>query len=39
MSVAKNIEIISSSKTGFDDAIRTGIERASQTIDNIRERG
>ncbi|MBX3243041.1 MAG: dodecin domain-containing protein [Acidobacteria bacterium] len=36
MSVAKNIEIISSSKTGFDDAITTGIERASQTIDNIR---
>lgn len=36
MSVAKNIEITSSSKTGFEDAINTGIERASRTIDNIK---
>ncbi len=36
MSVAKNIEIISSSSTSFDDAISTGIERASRTIDNIK---
>lgn len=36
MSVAKNIEITSTSKTGFDDAIKKGIERASKTISNIR---
>lgn len=36
MSVAKNIEITSTSKVGFEDAIRKGIERASQTIDNVR---
>ena len=36
MSVAKNIEITSTSTTGFEDAIKTGIERASKTVDNIR---
>ncbi len=36
MSVAKNIEITSTSTTSFEDAIKTGIERASKTIDNIR---
>lgn len=36
MSVAKNIEITSTSATSFDDAIRKGIERAAKTIDNIR---
>jgi dodecin len=36
MSVAKNIEITSSSSTGFDDAIRSGIARAAKTINNIR---
>lgn len=36
MSVAKNIEITSTSTTGFDDAIRQGIARASKTIHNIR---
>ncbi len=36
MSVAKNIEITSTSSTGFEDAIKKGIERASKTIDNIR---
>jgi flavin-binding protein dodecin len=36
MSVAKNIEITSTSTTGFDDAIQKGIERAAKTIDNIR---
>lgn len=36
MSVAKNIEITSTSKTGFEDAIKKGIERASKTISNIR---
>ena len=36
MSVAKNIEITSTSAVGFEDAIRKGIERASKTIDNVR---
>lgn len=36
MSVAKNIEITSTSTTSFDDAIRQGITRASKTIHNIR---
>jgi flavin-binding protein dodecin len=36
MSVAKNIEIISSSAIGFDDAIKEGIGRAARTIEHIR---
>ena len=36
MSVAKNIEITSTSPTSFEDAIEKGIARASQTINNIR---
>lgn len=36
MSVAKNIEITSTSTVGFEDAIKQGIARASKTIDNIR---
>ncbi len=36
MSVAKNIEITSSSPSSFDDAIKSGIQRASRTIKNIR---
>jgi len=36
MSVAKNIEITSSSTESFDDALRKGIERAAKTIENIR---
>ncbi len=36
MSVAKNIEITSSSPSSFDDAIKLGIQRASRTIKNIR---
>ena len=36
MSVAKVTEIISSSKKGFDDAIKVGLERANKTIDNIK---
>jgi len=36
MSVAKNIEITSTSTVGFEDAITKGIERASKTIDNVR---
>jgi flavin-binding protein dodecin len=35
MSVAKIIEISSSSTNGFDDAVRIGVERASQTVKNI----
>ena len=36
MSVAKNIEITSTSPSSFEDAIEKGITRASKTIDNIR---
>ncbi|HRC85292.1 MAG TPA: dodecin family protein [Thermoanaerobaculia bacterium] len=35
MSVAKVTEIISSSAKSFDDAIKTGIERANKTLDNV----
>ncbi len=36
MSVAKNIEITSTSPSSFEDAIESGIARASRTIDNVR---
>ena len=36
MSVAKNIEITSTSTVGFEDAIKKGIARASNTIENVR---
>lgn len=36
MSVAKVTEIIASSGTSFEDAIKGGIERANKTIDNIK---
>lgn len=35
MAVAKVVEIISSSKEGFDDAVRVGVERASKTLENV----
>lgn len=35
MSVAKVTEIISSSKDGFDDAVKEGIKRASKTLNGI----
>ena len=35
MSVAKIVEIKSSSTKSFDDAIKDGLARASETIDNI----
>ncbi len=35
MSVAKVTEIISSSSTSFDDAVESGIRRASQTLKGI----
>jgi hypothetical protein len=36
MSVAKVTEIIASSTTSFDDAIQTGIKRASKTLKNVK---
>ena len=36
MSVAKVSEIICSSNKSFDDAITTGVNRASKTLKNIR---
>ncbi len=36
MSVAKNIEITSTSPNSFEEAIEKGIARASRTIDNVR---
>jgi flavin-binding protein dodecin len=35
MSVARVTEIISSSKTSFEDAIATGIARAVKTLKNV----
>lgn len=35
MSVAKVIEIISTSKVSFDDAIKVGVARASDTVSEI----
>lgn len=35
MSIAKVIEITSTSSEGFDDAVRRGLERASKTVNNI----
>ncbi len=35
MSVAKVVELISSSPTSFDDAIKEGVSRACKTIDGV----
>jgi dodecin len=35
MSVAKVIEIISGSKSSFEDAVKKGISRASESVDEI----
>lgn len=35
MSVAKVIEIIASSKKSFDDAVKDGVARASESVDNV----
>ena len=35
MSVAKTSEISSSSSKSFEDAVRTGIRKMSQTVENI----
>jgi dodecin len=36
MSVAKVIEVSASSTTSFEDAIKQGLERASDSIQNVR---
>ena len=36
MSVARVTEIKASSKKGFEDAIESGLKRASKTLENIR---
>ena len=36
MAVMKVIEIMSDSKTSFEDAISTGVERASKSVNNIK---
>ncbi|HAH10339.1 MAG TPA: dodecin domain-containing protein [Alphaproteobacteria bacterium] len=35
MSVARVTEISSASKKSFDDAVKTGIERATKTLKNV----
>ena len=35
MTIARVTEVIASSPTGFDDAVRSGIERAARTLENI----
>lgn len=35
MPVAKVIEVSASSTDGFEDAVRQGVARASQTVENI----
>ena len=37
MSVARVTEIISASDKSFEDAVKEGIARANQTLDNIKE--
>jgi len=36
MAVARVTEIIASSNKSFDDAVRIGIERANQTLENVK---
>ncbi|MBI1283006.1 MAG: dodecin domain-containing protein [Thiobacillus sp.] len=35
MSIAKTIEITANSKKGFDDAIKQGIAKASESLENV----
>lgn len=35
MSIAKVTEVISSSTIGIEDAVKTGVSRASKTLDNV----
>jgi hypothetical protein len=37
MSVVRSIEVIGTSKEGFDDAIKSGLERANKTLRGIEE--
>ncbi len=36
MSVAKTIEIVSTSKIGFDDAVKQGVSRACKTVHAVK---
>jgi dodecin len=36
MTIARITEVITSSPVGFDDAVQRGIERAAETLDNVR---
>lgn len=36
MSVAKTTEITATSNKSFDDAIRSGLARATETLDNVK---
>jgi flavin-binding protein dodecin len=36
MSVARVTEIIASSPTSFEDAVKVGIERATKTLNNVK---
>jgi flavin-binding protein dodecin len=36
MSVAKTIELISTSAVSFEDAVQQGVTRASQTLENVK---
>ncbi len=36
MAVAKTIEIISTSSTSFEDAVKQGVAKASETVDGVR---
>jgi hypothetical protein len=35
MSIAKTIEVTASSKKGFDDALKQGIAKAAESLENI----
>lgn len=35
MSIAKTIEITASSKKGFEDAIKLGVAKAAESLDNV----
>lgn len=35
MSIAKTIEVTASSKKGFEDAIKQGVAKASESLENI----
>lgn len=35
MSIAKTIEVTASSKKGFEDAIKQGVAKAAETLENI----